>query len=114
MGGPCAVGHSCNKSQTFLPVVADCEGCVVVDWPGIFDSGGFEIRIAVDVAVAEFMQYAKAAYHTKMFALLSVSDFSRTEGRQEPARQQIQKLRRLIPFSQCMIGITKCDEHLLP
>eukprot|EP00811_Abedinium_folium_P007390 NODE_1681_length_2404_cov_7.984629.p1 GENE.NODE_1681_length_2404_cov_7.984629~~NODE_1681_length_2404_cov_7.984629.p1 ORF type:complete len:658 (-),score=115.37 NODE_1681_length_2404_cov_7.984629:311-2284(-) len=118
------VGHG-NRSMTFVPKVMQMsDGTLLIDCPGFSDTNGFEVRIGMDLAFRNMIEWLKPAH---VIALVPIDSFE--AGRGVLLREQISKIVRLLPTvgsplsashqasweeaCRWKVGVTKCDKDFV-
>jgi len=111
LDAPFDIGHSMQKSATFLPTIrCISDQIALVDFPGFFDSNGFEIRIGMDLAFKQLLELPTSAH---VMALVPIGGFG-SDGRCKTARDQLEKLRRLCPTGFKQVGDSMAEDKQLP
>jgi len=107
LDAPFDIGHSLQKSATFLPTIrCISDDMVLVDFPGYFDSNGFEIRIGMDLAFKQLLTVPASAH---VLALVPIGGFG-SDGRSKTAIEQLEKLRRLCPTGFKQVGPSMAED----
>jgi len=121
--GAVKVGHG-SKSCTFAPNVIVHKDFILIDYPGLSDTNGFEIRLGMDLAFRAMLNMVKPAH---VLCLIPIESFRVKRG--QTALEQLSALQRLLPMAGCklsasleaseefscrwMVGVTKCDEDFV-